>query len=76
MDIAFDQRPIESRNVVSFLRQWSALLPDIETQLGDAVHPARRALRSFLPRRWMTGDDWDLQQAAKLAGWCIFVPHG
>jgi predicted helicase len=75
MDIALDEPPIESCHVVAFLRQWSELLPELETQCRDPAHPVRRALCSLLPPQRLTGDEFDPQQAAALAGLCLFVPH-
>jgi predicted helicase len=68
-----DERSTEKKSLPSFLRQWSAMLPQLEADLADPAHPLRRALVHLLPPHRSTSGTLDAQQAAALAGLCLFV---
>ena len=68
-----DERSTEKKSLPSFLHQWSALLPQLEADLADPVHPLRRALVDLLPSHRSTSGTLDAQQAAALAGLSLFV---
>ncbi len=68
-----DERSTDQKSLPTFLRQWSAILPQLESNLADPAHPLRRALVHLLPPPRSSSGTLDAQQTAALVGLSLFV---